>query len=372
MGRGQSVSTLPRLNKVNWSRVLTASSLAAEPRRDHPWRVRQTIPARFAREMLADVGLGRDALLPILDRCDLSEAALSGRSRLVPRNYLALTRLVIAQAGDEMRGCFAKPVPLGSFAQLMRFLVHLPTLESVFTEGARFYALFNGAPPWSVEQHGNLIRLRLLPAKADPVQSALYPHFILLALWHVGSWMVKEVLPVQRVVLPAFLEEFASQSRFLFGRQPEFGPEGFLEIAAAELQRAPLRAPHEAGHFARKIPLLLISPGQAVDLESRVRGLLASSQPVASLSEQQAARQLGIARQTLVRRLAKLGTSYHRIREELRRDLACALLSRGTQSIAVIAEQLGYSEPSAFQRAFKQWTGVPPGEYRRERFQRQP
>ncbi|MGI3131850.1 helix-turn-helix domain-containing protein [Halopseudomonas pachastrellae] len=350
---------------------MTATPNSDERRQPEGWHVRQTIPARFAREMLAGAGLDRATLLPILERCDLSEAALSGHSRLVPRDYLTLTRLVIAQSGDEMRGCFAKPVPLGTFAQLLRLLVYLPTLEAVFAEAARFYALYNETPPWQVEKHDKLIRLRLLPARAEQVQSALYPHFMLLSLWHVGSWLVKETLPVQRVVLPESLAEFSKQARFLFGRQAEFGPHAYLELAESELQRAPLRAPHEAARLARYMPLRLVSPGQAVDLESQVRGLLSAARPFASLSEQQAARQLGMARQTLVRRLALLDTSYHRIREELRRDLACALLSQGTQSIALIAEHMGYSEPSAFQRAFKQWTGVPPGEYRRERLQRQ-
>lgn len=333
------------------------------------WHVRETIPARFAREMLAGAGLDRVTLLPILERCNLSEAALSGRSRLVPSDYLALSRLVIAQSADEMRGCFARPVPLGSFTQLMRFLVHLPTLESVFTEAAGFYALFNEAPPWQVENDGRLVRLRLLPARVEQTQTALYPHFMLLALWHVGSWLVKETLPVQRVVLPEPLAEFAEQAGFLFGRRPEFGPQAFIEFSSDDLLRAPLRAPQEAARLARDMPLLLLSPGRAAGLESQVRGLLSAATPFASLSEQQAAGRLDMARQTLVRRLALLGTSYHRIREELRRDLACVLLSRGTQSIALIAEQMGYSEASAFQRAFKQWTGVPPGEYRRERLQ---
>ncbi|WP_414923347.1 helix-turn-helix domain-containing protein, partial [Pseudomonas sp. IT-P294] len=34
------------------------------------------------------------------------------------------------------------------------------------------------------------------------------------------------------------------------------------------------------------------------------------------------------------------------------------------RSVTAVAEQLGFSEPSAFQRAFKKWTGVTPGAYR--------
>jgi AraC-like DNA-binding protein len=49
----------------------------------------------------------------------------------------------------------------------------------------------------------------------------------------------------------------------------------------------------------------------------------------------------------------------------LRRDLAISYLSHSRRSVVDIALELGFSERSAFHRAFRKWTGASPGEFRR-------
>ena len=54
-----------------------------------------------------------------------------------------------------------------------------------------------------------------------------------------------------------------------------------------------------------------------------------------------------------------------RIKDDLRRDVAIDLLGEASLSVAEVAERVGFNEASAFHRAFKKWTGVSPGAYRR-------
>ncbi len=197
--------------------------------------------------------------------------------------------------------------------------------------------------------------------------SALWIHMLLLSLWHTGNWLTGETLALRRVVLPQHLANFAAQSRFLFGRKPEFGTAALLELPLATLRAPLMRRPGEVERFTRRLLPALISPGPAGNFEARLRGLLSAAEPFAGLSETETAKALGISRQTLARRLAALDATFLGIRDDLRRDLACTLLARGAVSVAELAERLGYSEPSAFQRAFKQWTGLPPGAYRCDR-----
>ena len=58
------------------------------------------------------------------------------------------------------------------------------------------------------------------------------------------------------------------------------------------------------------------------------------------------------------------GCSYQEIKDEVRREMAFEQLRESKTSIGVIAEQLGFQEPSTFHRAFKKWTGKSPGKYR--------
>lgn len=71
------------------------------------------------------------------------------------------------------------------------------------------------------------------------------------------------------------------------------------------------------------------------------------------------ARQLGCSRQTLYRRLKREGTTFERVLEGLRRRLALRFIAEG-MPVKEAAFRLGFSEPSAFSRAFKRWTGSSP------------
>ncbi|MCI0403299.1 MAG: AraC family transcriptional regulator [Acidobacteria bacterium] len=88
-------------------------------------------------------------------------------------------------------------------------------------------------------------------------------------------------------------------------------------------------------------------------LHSALRRLLASDQP--SLSA--AASVLGMSRRSLQRKLAAHSLSYRQVFRSLRCEMALTLLGRGEINTKEAAGMLGFSEPSAFCRAFKKWTG---------------
>ena len=78
----------------------------------------------------------------------------------------------------------------------------------------------------------------------------------------------------------------------------------------------------------------------------------------------EAARELGMSPRTLARRLRERGTSFAALTNDLRRRLALRYLDDRALRLSQLAYLLGYSEPSAFNHAFRRWTGRSPKAYR--------
>ena len=75
---------------------------------------------------------------------------------------------------------------------------------------------------------------------------------------------------------------------------------------------------------------------------------------------------LGMSGRTLQRRLGEAGLSYRDLVDQSRKELADRLLRKTDYGLAEIAFLTGFSEQSAFHRAFNRWTGQTPRSYREE------
>lgn len=96
----------------------------------------------------------------------------------------------------------------------------------------------------------------------------------------------------------------------------------------------------------------------------RVRGLLpAPDGGFRSLNA--VARALHVSPRTLKRRLDEEGTSFTALLESTRRARAEELLRSPRRTLDDVAAQLGYADVAGFSRAFRRWTGMPPGAWRK-------
>lgn len=88
--------------------------------------------------------------------------------------------------------------------------------------------------------------------------------------------------------------------------------------------------------------------------------------PQGTISLAQVAARLDCSPRTLQRRLGEYQLSYQSLLDGLREQLACRYLQQSDLTFVEMALLLGFSEQSAFNRAFRNWTGLPPGVYRRQ------
>ena len=101
-----------------------------------------------------------------------------------------------------------------------------------------------------------------------------------------------------------------------------------------------------------------------VSLVQRIRQQLWTALPSGRADLWRVSSDLGMSARTLQRRLGEEGTSFSKVLDDLRRELSNELLEDRKLAVAEVAFLLGYSEPSAFQRAFRRWRGVTPRRYR--------
>jgi len=127
----------------------------------------------------------------------------------------------------------------------------------------------------------------------------------------------------------------------------------------------PQRNPYLHQALSRQVESLLSRLRQRRSLSARVRHLVNGRLSQGEFDAEAIASELCVSRHTLYRRLKAEGNSFHDIIESARRDKAVAYLRKNKYALSEIAFLLGFSELSAFSRAFKRWTGQSPASYRR-------
>lgn len=98
------------------------------------------------------------------------------------------------------------------------------------------------------------------------------------------------------------------------------------------------------------------------DVERLIQDALPSGIPAIA----QIGQHMGMSNRTLTRRLADSGLTFRDLIKKAQTDIARDLLKNSNSTMAEIAFRTGFSEQSAFSRAFKRWTGQSPAEYRKQ------
>ena len=163
----------------------------------------------------------------------------------------------------------------------------------------------------------------------------------------------------------------ASEHREFFGATIEYdAPAHQLRFGEQDLARALVGADAAlAGVLRRRLDKMLTQlPKPDDSLSSQVRRELVDGLSRREPSAGAVARALGVSERTLHRGLRAEGASFRQLLDAVRGELARAMLRNRAVGIAEIAFILGYSEPAAFHRSFRRWTGQTPLKFRNSVF----
>lgn len=326
-----------------------------------------TISIRFVREALAGVrerGLDADLLL---HQAGISPELLNAPQARVSSAHFGVLWHQVAQAlDDEFFGMDSHRMKAGSFTLLCHSVIHCATLERALRRALRFLRLVLDDFEGELLRDGDEARVMLKERAGAPARAFAYGTFLII-LHGLACWLIGRRIPLARACFRCPEPDFSAEWRVLFSPDLRFGEAatGFA-FAAEFLDMANVQNERTMKVFLRSAPAnFLVKYRNSEGLVARIRRQLRHIPPETWPDFETLAQQLHFSASTLRRHLLDEGQSYQSIKDDLRRDLAISQLCHSDKSVLDIALDLGFAEASAFHRAFKKWTGAPPGEYRR-------
>lgn len=306
---------------------------------------------------------------PVLAALDVPESALADADRRVSRlRFNAALERAIEQTGDPYVGLHAgervRPAHYGVLGYLM---MSADTSRQIIEAHQRWHQLVMGGVEVDYEEGQGLLRLREslppLPGLVTrPGGECHAASMLSFARWIFG----RQFRPVD-MQFPYPQPESLDEYRRIFGCELVFDAPCFgLSIRNSELDRPLPQADPELRQMmearaARQAAELGI---EADAFMGQLRAAIARLLPQAVPDMEQVAAALNISERTLQRRLQQRGTHFKASLDDVRRDLALAHVRDPQLSLMDIAFLLGFSQQSAFNRAFRRWADCSPGSYR--------
>jgi len=326
----------------------------------------RTIPVRFLRAATSTATLRGVDLQEWMDHLGIDPALLfDDRTRITLDQATKLVQELWRLTGDEMVGLGVSPTPRGTFRMVCLAVISSPDIGTVIKRFEEFSRIIPSLPTFTITSGPETTRVVYeIDAEYDP------SHFITDIMMSVAlrffGWLAGRRLPVVSVELPYALPEGAEDYDLVFGSMVTFDcPAAAIEFSNDALTLPVVQDEASLEEWLRNSPAdLLMLRDYGTTVADQVRRILERGLRGTWPTPDEAAKQLSMSTQNMRRLLREEGTSVTKIKEELLRDAAVTALVRGDETVAQLAERLGFSEPSAFHRAFRRWTGSAPGAYR--------
>jgi AraC-like DNA-binding protein len=301
----------------------------------------------------------------VLAACGIAPALLQQPAgRVSAQAFGALWLAVAGELDDEFFGLDSRRMKVGSFALLCRALLGHQSVGGALREALRAFALFLDDVRIELGVAGGDARLTLHNGIAPLAARRFADETLLIMLHGILCWLAGRRVPLRTVRLAWPRPAHAAEYRRMFAPTVLFD----AAVTAVEFDAALLRTRCAATaaslrEFLRDAPQsVFLKRVSAPAWSERLRRRLRRGADWPGVEA--VAAQWGISPATLRRHLAAEGTSWQRVVDELRRDLAIHLLGERSRSIEQVAASLGYGDARSLHRAFRKWTGLAPGAYR--------
>jgi AraC-like DNA-binding protein len=297
----------------------------------------------------------------------------SGDARITSLQMEVLSGAAMLALDDEGLGAFSRKLPWGSYGMLARASLTSPDLGVAIKRWCRHHGLIAPDIRVSLQQQGDTATIAVEEGPSLARNGASAREFCLVHVLRnihgLACWYVDSRIPLSGAKFPFARPAHADAYRHMF-------PGGAIEFDAPQAQVSfdarylalPLRRDEKALRqmLKRALPLTVLQYRRDRLLVEQVRQVLVSHADRAHSAEQ-IARLLHMSTRTLHRQLKEEGASLQQLKDETRRERASDLLFRTEKPLKQVAAAIGFRNEKSFIRAFRQWTGASPAEFRARR-----
>jgi AraC-like DNA-binding protein len=303
-----------------------------------------------------------------LERADINPTVMNNSNQRVHTDQVArLFKTVQETLNDEFMGFTQTHCKVGLFATMAELVSHCSTLGELLDKAINFYNLVSNDIPMKLSRsQGNaVLSFQMTQPHLDP------EHFMAefwLVIWHrFPSWYIGQPIRLQETHFTFSSPQHRDELQIMFPSQLHFNRSANRLIFDAQYLDKPLvRSDQELETYVQNAPAdVMTIPGSDSTLEAKIERIIGQRHPDRLIFApiHQLAEELGISSQTLHRRLKESATSYQKIKDNLRREVAIQKLVNERLSVEQVADIVGFTESRSFTRAFKHWTGLTPREY---------
>lgn len=311
-----------------------------------------------------DTALGEARIAPDL----LADPA----ARVTAEQFETLSGAAMRELDDEALGWFSRRLPWGSHGLLCRAAVTAPDLGVALRRWCRCHGLLTDDIRLQPSVKAGVASLTIDERRVTPGLREFCLVSVLRMVHGFACWLIDSRIPLSDLSFPFARPAHAASYGAMFPGEARFGAEtaGF-SFDADYLALAPVRDEAATRAMLQKALLLTVLQYKRDRLlVDRVKSLLrahmrAPANAVGLPNAEVLADALHISSRTLHRQLREEGASLQQIKDDVRREKAIDLIRRTNRPLKQIAHLAGFRSEKSFSRAFREWTGVPPGSFQR-------
>jgi AraC-like DNA-binding protein len=287
-------------------------------------------------------------------------------ARITAKQLELVSEGAMRQLDDEALGWFSRKLPWGSLGMLCRASLPSPDLEVALKRWFRHHRLLTDDIELVLSVTGRTAVVSIEERRAlGPIREFCLLSYLRYVHGY-ACWAIDSRISLLEVGFPFERPPHGSVYPLLFPGPVSFGAERAHMSFDAKYLALPQRRDDAAlrAMLQRALPLTVLQYRRDRLLVARVRRLLAEH-PDEPHDADRVARVLHVSTRTLHRHLRQEGASLQALKDEARRARAVELLSRTERPVKQVAREVGFADEKAFARAFRQWTGRSPREWRR-------